>query len=511
MLGELNSHLKRIGILIGIFLITAALIAATVGCDGEGARYSLTMAVAGGNGTATDLTNASPYVAGSAVSIEAVAAAGYRFVSWTAPGGTFDNASAAETTFTMPSQNITVTANFAPFAGGTGTAEDPYQITDWYQLDNVRNYVDSCFVLLSNLDSKSAGYAELVSPTANGGNGWQPIGNFNDIFSGTFDGQGYEIRDLFINRPDESLVGLFGHVGQGVNLTPGVIENLGLTNCTVTGDVSTGGLVGSTYGTVTDCYATGTVNGNFSVGGLMGTIDEGGYVSISHFAGNVTGNGGVGGLVGSNDGGTVVNCYAAGYATGNVTVGGTHVGGLLGDNGGTVTNCHATGSVAGTDAVGGLEGGDFGTVTNCYATGNVTADWAVGGLVGASYGTAANCYATGSVAGTDQVGGLVGDNQFGTVINSYATGSVTGNSSVGGLVGEGLNITVSNSFWGIETSGQATSDGGTGKNTTEMQDIATFSGAAWNIIAVALNETDPAYIWNIVNNVTYPFLSWQPV
>jgi hypothetical protein len=50
-----------------------------------------------------------------------------------------------------------------------------------------------------------------------------------------------------------------------------------------------------------------------------------------------------------------------------------------------------------------------------------------------------------------------------------------------------------------------------GKNTTEMQDIATFSDAGWNIIAVALNETNPAYIWNIVNNVTHPFLSWQPV
>jgi hypothetical protein len=71
--------------------------------------------------------------------------------------------------------------------------------------------------------------------------------------------------------------------------------------------------------------------------------------------------------------------------------------------------------------------------------------------------------------------------------------------------------TVSNSFWDVETSGQATSAGGMGKNTTEMQDIATFSDAGWNIIAVALNETNPAYIWNIVNNVTHPFLSWQPV
>jgi hypothetical protein len=100
----------------------------------------------------------------------------------------------------------------------------------------------------------------------------------------------------------------------------------------------------------------------------------------------------------------------------------------------------------------------------------------------------------------------------GSVTDSYSTGNVTGNSSVGGLVGDdGSTGTVGDSFWDTETSGQATSDGGTGRNTTEMRDIATFSGVGWNIVAVVLNETNPAYTWNIVNNVTYPFLSWQPV
>jgi hypothetical protein len=94
------------------------------------------------------------------------------------------------------------------------------------------------------------------------------------------------------------------------------------------------------------------------------------------------------------------------------------------------------------------------------------------------------------------------------VSDSYSTGSATGNHRVGGLVGWNHD-SVSNSFWDIETSGLDDSDGGTGKTTAEMQDIATFSDAGWNIVAVALNETNPAYIWNIVNNMTYPFLSWQ--
>jgi len=88
---------------------------------------------------------------------------------------------------------------------------------------------------------------------------------------------------------------------------------------------------------------------------------------------------------------------------------------------------------------------------------------------------------------------------------------VTGDDDVGGLVGYSSLGSTTNSFWDTETSGQATSDGGTGKTTEEMQDIATFSGAAWNIIAVANTSTrNPSYIWNIVDTVTYPFLSWQP-
>jgi hypothetical protein len=114
------------------------------------------------------------------------------------------------------------------------------------------------------------------------------------------------------------------------------------------------------------------------------------------------------------------------------------------------------------------------------------------------------------VAGEYGVGGLVGSNYLGTVSNCYATGSASGSSGIGGLVGSTHKGTVSDSFWDIETSGQDTSAGGTGKTTAQMQDIATFSGAGWDIIAVdGPGERNPAYIWNIVDDVTYPFLSWE--
>jgi len=99
-----------------------------------GVAYNLTMAVApAGTGTATDVTNAPPYAEGVAVSIKAVPATGYRFVNWTAPAGSFANTNAEMTTFTMPAQDVTVTANFeegvfytltmaaSPVMGGTAT------------------------------------------------------------------------------------------------------------------------------------------------------------------------------------------------------------------------------------------------------------------------------------------------------------------------------------------------------------------------------------------------------
>jgi hypothetical protein len=125
-------------------------------------------------------------------------------------------------------------------------------------------------------------------------------------------------------------------------------------------------------------------------------------------------------------------------------------------------------------------------------------------------------YSTSSVTGEWYVGGLVGDNDStGIVSNSYSIGSVTGYSFVGGLVGSNWG-TVSSSFWNIETSGMIQSDGGVGRTTMAMRDIATFTDTstegldnAWNIRAVTTGETDRAFTWNMVMEQTPPFLSWQ--
>jgi hypothetical protein len=280
--------------------------------------------------------------------------------------------------------------------------------------------------------------------------------------AGEFDGNGHKISNLSFKFDFISQVGLFGYLAPGGNVTELAAENV-----SITGASTVGGLVGDNVGKVSNSYSTGNIIGDRDVGGLVG-----------------------------DNWGTVSNSYSTGSVTGTVGYLSRYVGGLVGRNEfeGTISSSNSTSSVTGGADVGGLAGESFGNVSKSYSTSNVTGESRVGGLVG-----------------QNGVGGLVGE-QWGTVTNSYSTGNVAGDVHVGGLVGAELgSSTVSNSFWDTETSGQATSDGGIGKNTTEMQDIITFSDGGWNIITVALNQTNPAYIWNIVNDVTYPFLSWQAV
>jgi hypothetical protein len=239
--------------------------------------------------------------------------------------------------------------------------------------------------------------------------------------------------------------------------------------------------------------------------GLFGVVETGGVIeNVGMVNGNITGYEAVGSLAGYNRG-TVRNSYARGNVTGDLDAGS-----LVGVNDGTVTNSYSSGNVIGRDGVGGLMGKNEGTISNSYSVSTVNGNKFVGDLVGVNGGTVSNSYSSGTVNGSDLVGGLVGRNE-GVVSKCYSTGNVTGGKHIGGLVGQNLYGVVSNSFWDTETSGHANSDGGIGKITEGMMDITTFSGTGWDIIAVGNPSTrNPAYIWNIVDNVTYPFLSWQP-
>ncbi len=162
----------------------------------------------------------------------------------------------------------------------------------------------------------------------------------------------------------------------------------------------------------------------------------------------------------------------------------------------------------GGDWVGGIAGYNFsGTLFSCYVTGSVKGVQGVGGLVGRnSSGTITACYAADSVTGTSfYTAGLVGHNNAGTITDSYSVGLVTDSSTnVGGLVGANSG-TVTHCFWDTQTSGKATSAGGTGKTTAQMKTLSTFTAAAWDFLA---SDGDPADWW--MPYLDYPRFPWQP-
>lgn len=286
-----------------------------------------------------------------------------------------------------------------------------------------------------------------------------------------FDGAGHVLNNLAVNQPINSRIGFIGMLASG-----SLLGNLGLTNVSITGVESVGGLVGEHNGTISNSYTTGTVTGLYYVGGLVGISNFGnisnsyaavavtgdvyvgglvglayGNISNSYATGAVTGGEfGVGGLVGEHDGGDITNSYASGPVTGTDY----GVGGLVGASyGGDIRNSYAMGTVSGSDSVGGLVGyrdNSAGIISDSYATtGAVSGSQNVGGLVGSSYGAISNSYATKTVSGADYVGGLVGynDNAGGNISTSYAAGNVTGSGDfVGGLVGDNSGGVITDSY-----------------------------------------------------------------
>ena len=162
---------------------------------------------------------------------------------------------------------------------------------------------------------------------------WTPIGNFENRYTGTFDGGGHTITGLTVNQKERGNVGLIGYLGSG-----GKVQNLTLENVNLNGNLYVGGVVGySNNGTVTACTASGSINGKEYVGGIVGSNYLGTVTACYNTSSTVNGSYLVGGVVGQNNKGIVTACY---NASGSIYGEGT-VGGVVGDNyTSTVTACY---------------------------------------------------------------------------------------------------------------------------------------------------------------------------
>jgi hypothetical protein len=273
------------------------------------------------------------------------------------------------------------------------------------ELQGMNTVLTEDYVLMNDIDASD-------TINWNGGKGFEPIGgsNWNKQFQGTFDGNGYKISNLYINRSNKTHQGLFGSIRSNYGF---FVKNLGLENCIITGSDRTGGIVGN-------------------------QIDLAGIIE------------------------------------------------------------------------------------NCWVSGNITSsDWAApGGIVGMNNGIIRNCYSivnldTGD--GWDSNGGICAEND-GTIENCYFAGNIISSGGRQHGICDGSGV-VNNSFWDIELSGVNISDGGgTGKTTTEMKDIATYTDLTTTGLTTSWDfENNPNDdilnndIWHIVptNNEGYPIFSYE--
>ena len=264
--------------------------------------------------------------------------------------------------------------DWADGGGESGAAEDLGYIYD----SNTKTYtVYNANGLMNVAELVNGGKTDInITLTADidlTGKGWTPIGtDYDNAYTGTFDGGGHTITGLTVTTNDE-YAGLFGYLGNfgkfgtvknvvmdGIQITcnhrlgyaggvagysRGTIENSSVSG-SVSGTKCVGGVVGAQKaGSITGCSSSATVKGTVDVGGVAG--EKWGSMTACYATGNVTleidspKNLSGGGLVGFNGGSGVLACYA----TGNVTstgssTGNVHIFGLLGDNYTTVTACY---------------------------------------------------------------------------------------------------------------------------------------------------------------------------
>ena len=263
--------------------------------------------------------------------------------------------------------------SWADGGGESGAAEDLGYIYD----SNTNTYtVYNADGLMGVAELVNGGKTDInITLTADidlTGKGWTPIGtDYDNSYTGTFDGGGHTITGLTFTTNDE-FAGLFGWLNRAGTVKNVVMEGVQITSNQIYGG-SIGGVVGSGWGTIENCSVSGSISGTVSVGGVVGvqrdrpitgcsssatvkgTLNVGGVAGQTSFGatltacyatGNViieidrTENISGGGLVGFNDGISLLSCYATGNVTSTGSGTGVHIGGFLGDNYTTLTACY---------------------------------------------------------------------------------------------------------------------------------------------------------------------------
>src|SRR6056297_230022 len=431
----------------------------------ERQAFVLTTDVSGSGQILTNLISGSEEDGGflfeSEVELTAVPTENWNFVRWEGDIESIEN----PVTVSMD-QDVSLVAVFSIFDGGDGTAENPYQLSSVIQLQEVQNHLDSHFIQMTDIDA-------LATAPCNNGEGFEPIGDDVDFFTGSYNGDGFFIDGLAINRPQDSNVGLFGYISGGS------VSNVSMIETDITGEVRVGGIVGVNGGLIDSVRVEGSIISESIAGGIAGRN----IGTIQNSGASVEVNGGetLGGLVGINS-----SLISKSFASTIISGVASEVCGIAGRNNDRIDESYAQGSIEGTNRLGGFVGvnNSIAVITNSYSLVNVT--------------------------GTDVVGGFIAENSTATEVEfSYSAGVVSGATNTGGFIGthSTQSTLLNGNYWDSEYSGLAdgigdgTSDDVTGLLTAEM------TGAEAEINMTAFDWLD---IW-ITSAANYPVLRWQIV
>lgn len=334
------------------------------------------------------------------------------------------------------------------------------------------NYVNKSIKLCRTLDFKSIlsytdftttkydeylggnGESELMTQLSTNGKGFVPIGGSVHNFCGTFDGQGFEIKNIYEN--------IDGNAGLFVFLENATIQNLSITG-EIIGTSQSGGIVSGYYmnngSTIINCKNYANITGITMVGGIGGWIKNSKIINCQNY-GEITvtstaiAYGGAGGILGyANNVVNVEGCYNEGEIKGQYICGGIVGAGVDID----IKNCenkakvHSTGSYSNGGILGWHRGGTI-NIKNCFNEGIIgeKSSGSSGGIIGSYTGVDLNtdrllninnCYNKGDIVSEGYCGGILGNQGLISLTiklnieNSYSVGNVLGKYS-GGIVGK---------------------------------------------------------------------------
>lgn len=192
---------------------------------------------------------------------------------------------------------------WAQFGGGNGTQDDPWQIATAEHLNNTRNHLNGHYLQIADIN--------LGVEPWNTGQGWVPIGTGTIPFTGSYDGGGFSINNLTINRAGINYQALFARTNNAT------IRNIGLNNADISGNMYVAGFIAYMTGTssIRFCYVTGEITGNRSLGGIVGDMrTEECYIHDCYSAATINHTGAqyAGGIIGYQYRGDTRRCYAIG-------------------------------------------------------------------------------------------------------------------------------------------------------------------------------------------------------